>query len=301
MGCLSVGESKVTLPARAVIGRAPTSTIRISDGRVSGEHARIAWTRDGWVVRDLGSRNGTFLDGTRIPAGEDTPAPLGSAIGVGSSDPSLTLHLVDAGPPIGVARDVVSGATVEGTPTALALPSEDAAELTLFATAKGWLVDENPERILGDGDRVSVGGRTFELMLPSAPVETTDTGADRSLTRREVHFQVSRDEEHVDIQLDPEAAHQIEPRAHHYVLAVLARLRLQDRARGLPLAEEGWVHVEDLASMLRLEPGRINVDVYRSRRQFLDLGFHDAVDLVQRRRNARQLRLGLANIRVSTL
>jgi pSer/pThr/pTyr-binding forkhead associated (FHA) protein len=33
---------------------------------VSAEHARIEWARDGWRLSDLGSTNGTTLNGRRL-------------------------------------------------------------------------------------------------------------------------------------------------------------------------------------------------------------------------------------------
>lgn len=52
----------------AVIGRAPTAELRIEDDGISRRHARIrAETGRAWV-EDLGSRNGTFVNGVKISA-----------------------------------------------------------------------------------------------------------------------------------------------------------------------------------------------------------------------------------------
>jgi hypothetical protein len=49
-----------------VIGRDIASDIRLSDERVSRTHAAL-WAEGGrWRVRDLGSANGTWLDGKRV-------------------------------------------------------------------------------------------------------------------------------------------------------------------------------------------------------------------------------------------
>ena len=42
------------------------SGIVISDGSVSSRHARIVRTPEGFVIEDLQSRNGTFVNGERI-------------------------------------------------------------------------------------------------------------------------------------------------------------------------------------------------------------------------------------------
>jgi transcriptional regulator with PAS, ATPase and Fis domain len=44
-------------------------TTEIDDERMSREHATVEWKDDAWRIRDLESRNGTFVDGERV-AGE---------------------------------------------------------------------------------------------------------------------------------------------------------------------------------------------------------------------------------------
>lgn len=50
----------------ATLGRAPDNLIVIRDERASRQHAQVFFTDSGWKVRDLGSRNGTYLAGERI-------------------------------------------------------------------------------------------------------------------------------------------------------------------------------------------------------------------------------------------
>lgn len=49
--------------SRVIIGRAPMCDLQINDRRVSRRHAEIRWTSNGYTVRDLGSTNGTLLNG----------------------------------------------------------------------------------------------------------------------------------------------------------------------------------------------------------------------------------------------
>jgi len=48
------------------IGRRPTSDIRLDYENVSGKHAVLKFVRGTWHVRDLGSSNGTTVNGQRI-------------------------------------------------------------------------------------------------------------------------------------------------------------------------------------------------------------------------------------------
>ncbi len=51
---------------RLTLGRAPANDVQLSDGTVSGQHAAIEWQPEGWTIRDLGSSNGTHVNGRRI-------------------------------------------------------------------------------------------------------------------------------------------------------------------------------------------------------------------------------------------
>ena len=68
---------------RVLVGRAPSADIRITDPRVSRLHARLEMRDDGVYVEDLGSRNGTRVDGEVI--GQSRRLGPGSEIGVGSA------------------------------------------------------------------------------------------------------------------------------------------------------------------------------------------------------------------------
>ncbi|WP_328872582.1 FHA domain-containing protein [Streptomyces sp. NBC_00287] len=66
------------------LGRAHDSTIVLDDDYASSRHARIYPDRDGqWIVEDLGSTNGTYLDRTRLTT--PTPIALGAPIRIGKT------------------------------------------------------------------------------------------------------------------------------------------------------------------------------------------------------------------------
>ncbi|HLI60475.1 MAG TPA: FHA domain-containing protein [Solirubrobacteraceae bacterium] len=58
---------------RLLVGRAPESDIELCDETVSRRHAELLWRSGTWVVHDLGSRNGTMLNGRRVERAQLRP------------------------------------------------------------------------------------------------------------------------------------------------------------------------------------------------------------------------------------
>jgi pSer/pThr/pTyr-binding forkhead associated (FHA) protein len=67
--------------ADVTIGRAPDSTLVLDDDYASNNHARISLTGSTWIVTDLGSTNGTWVDRSRITS--PTPLSVGHQLKVG--------------------------------------------------------------------------------------------------------------------------------------------------------------------------------------------------------------------------
>ena len=65
---------RVILPVgfNAIVGRAETAAVRIDDPEVSRRHARLVHDERGVIVEDLGSTNGTRINGDRVTG----PSPL---------------------------------------------------------------------------------------------------------------------------------------------------------------------------------------------------------------------------------
>ncbi len=79
---IPLGSSQITL------GRAPDSTIVIDDDFASSRHARVYPSEGAWIVEDLGSTNGTWIDRTRITS--PTALPPGAPLRIGRTTLQLT-------------------------------------------------------------------------------------------------------------------------------------------------------------------------------------------------------------------
>jgi hypothetical protein len=77
------GERQEISAAVLDIGRSENAAIRVSDPGVSALHCRVRLLRDRMLVEDLGSTNGTFVDGSEI--GRTTSLPVGAFLQVGTT------------------------------------------------------------------------------------------------------------------------------------------------------------------------------------------------------------------------
>lgn len=62
----NVGKVFVLESQELLIGRDPTCAVSVIDPEVSRKHARLVWDGENFMVEDLGSTNGTFVNGKRI-------------------------------------------------------------------------------------------------------------------------------------------------------------------------------------------------------------------------------------------
>ncbi|HEY2512258.1 MAG TPA: sigma 54-interacting transcriptional regulator [Polyangiaceae bacterium] len=91
------------------LGRGAECDVVVHDHSVSRRHARLSFDA-GWRIEDLGSRNGTVVDGRRVGSGERVPLNLGSVASLGSATAVLQAaepQPADAGDARAVASDFV--------------------------------------------------------------------------------------------------------------------------------------------------------------------------------------------------
>src|SRR4030043_238095 len=73
-----------------LIGRHQDNDLQIKEDCVSRSHVEIRFDGEQWWVRDLGSANGTYLDGLRI---ENVPLPERAELELGKGGPVLSLEV----------------------------------------------------------------------------------------------------------------------------------------------------------------------------------------------------------------
>ena len=116
------------------IGRERGCDVELADTQVSRRHAEVSLVNGQWVVRDLQSSNGLFVDGRRV---DSAPIGDGVAIRLGSEGPTVT-----------IAPESVAKASPVG---------EDRTEDdTLEAYAERYFGSD-------ESDEESVGGRTLMI------------------------------------------------------------------------------------------------------------------------------------------
>lgn len=295
---------RITLGADSLVGRTSNCRLVIHDSSVSREHARLRFHLGVWAVRDLNSKNGTFVNERRLGP-EVRPLGQGDALRFGRH--IEIWRVVDLGEPVASAFAPASGERHRAAGGLLALPpGREPPHLVVFrGPDRGWRVEiEGREEQIDDQGAIVIEGETFVLELPpNLDDDSTETVADvRSLARVELEFRVSREEENVALRvLAPGLSRSFPHRAHHYLLLYLARQRLADRGRGEPESSCGWVDAEQMLGDLRCDATAANVQIHRARKQLAELGVSDAGNLVERRGGSRQLRLGVAGLDIGAL
>ncbi|MBI5947737.1 MAG: FHA domain-containing protein [Chloroflexi bacterium] len=75
--------TRFPLAGTTLIGRSPEAGVILGDPSVSGEHALVERTRGGWRLLDLGSTNGTVVNGRPVD-GNGVGLRAGDLVGVGA-------------------------------------------------------------------------------------------------------------------------------------------------------------------------------------------------------------------------
>ena len=93
--------SRFVVQGEATLGRSPSCEIALADSRASRRHARLEVQAGKLTITDLGSRNGTFVNGERIEGGRSLEP--GDRVTIGSTafvvDPPLAAEVAEGPQP----------------------------------------------------------------------------------------------------------------------------------------------------------------------------------------------------------
>ncbi|GAB4510528.1 MAG: FHA domain-containing protein [Haliangiales bacterium] len=292
------------LIANTLIGRGRRCDVVIDNQMVSNHHADISWNGETWDVHDLGSLNGSFVDGRNLAQSARTPLKKGAKLSFGDADD--VYELIDDSPPLALAFNSQSGDEQTEANGMLCIPSVDLPLCTISYREGRWIAEPSDAEIhtVRSGDSVVVDGERWKLELPTI-VEGTIAPDSDEINLRLVHaeFRHSRDQEHVVIYIHHgKQTIEIDARAHSYMLLLLAKARVRDRQQGESRSEEGWISVDALLEQLiDHDDNRLNVAIYRARKQLSEAGISNATELIERRPLAREVRIGFRNITIASL
>jgi hypothetical protein len=276
------------LPARAIMGRGAGATVVVEDAFASSIHARIFWTGSVWEIRDLGSRNGTYVNQAPLTTGSSRMLSPGDRIGLGESEAAWSFE--EGAPPEAVAIDLASGEHVFGAGDLLQLPSSDAPAVSVFRTGEGaWRIEDETgaPRTAENGETLDVAGRSYRLELPEASDLTPIADTAFSLRNVTIRFHVPQSLERIALELVHARRQQwLEPREHAYLLYTLAKERDADRSK--PESERGWRSVAWLTQALRMDDAAVNLLIHRARHQLAAAGVDGAGGIVEVKRGQRR-------------
>ena len=298
----------ITLSALTRVGRASDNDVVLDDACVSQFHASIAWTSPGiWELRDLGSSNGTFLDGVRLHAGDRRALSANSRVSFGVDAPQW--EVVEIGRPFPEARDVASGERHLGTAHMLSLPVSAEESVDVFEESRGsWVIEvAGVVRDVRHGEVIDVDGRRYKVSLP-LPIPVTEDVPGRAsadpvespLGATTFTFLVSSDRDSVELRVEWNGKRVTTHKAYVRALLALAEARQRDeRAGGRSPHDQGWVYADELCTTASYESlNRLNVEVHRARAELAREGIPAAPAIVQRRRGTGQMRLGTNRVEI---
>lgn len=289
---------RVALLADHVVGRSRRCDLTIAeDPWVSGEHSCVRWHAQQWVIRDLGSRNGTFVNGAKIEPGREVVLQGGDVIEFGQRGRKWVLS--DPSPPVSFARNLETGEIVWSADDIMSLPPQGDPEIVLFCRLDGrWWLDrfliDGTEVPVTHGDILRTAAGEWEIHivriggLTEDVVELPVLLADMTMV-----FDVAKDDGAVTIVLEGPRQIDLGSYAHHHVMLALARAHSADQHRAP--ADRGWRTWRELSEQL---PGwnqnTVNVSLHRARRQLTSLGLRDSGGIVERRGSVGEMRLAVA-------
>ena len=310
MACLRRKESGPPLHLRSyqLIGRWSGSHIVLDRAGVSKQHATIQWVGAAWLLRDLGSRNGTLHNGTRVEPAQPRTLSVGDEIAFGERDEVWLVCDVDPPGLLLVPAPDSGDSTIHVDASAAfrALPSGDDPQVTIVRRADGSWCAELPSGDVLDllaGGIVTLLERRYEVALPDPALETAEPDTplvEHDEAKVQYEVEVSANEETAALTVFDDAwdrPRRLKECVPLYLLAHLARQRIEDW--GPASSNDGWIDIEAACKALGLTREQLGVHVFRVRVSLKELGLIRVGSVIERKKG--WIRTGIEPPRIRVL
>lgn len=291
-------EDDIWLFRDHTFGRDPRCSTVLHDNAVSRFHARISWSGSEWTLRDLGSRNGTYINGRLQANGKYHRIKAGDTLLFGNLLEEYLLLEDDAPRALVLSYDSQNQETRTPLTHLHPLPSVEHPLCTLFCGKNGGysLENENGETIaLEHGETFTIENMSYRVIFahqPDSSPQTASSDVAPGPGGIRLVIAVSPDEESAEIKLyNGIAKHAFAPKAHFYLLAFLARLR-NERIDNNTADESGWVDCDIVCKELMLNKEHLAQQVFRIRQEFKACCPSIAEQIIDRRLRGK-MRIGL--------
>ena len=270
---------------------------------MSSLHAAFRFGQSQWELKDLGSRNGTWLNGEKLTTGNAHTLTCGSKLAFGNEQELWSF--VDDSPPRPMVVPEDGGQAVILEQDLVGLPNDDEPEVILMRDGNGlWRAErmDGESIALANRGTFEVSGKSWRFAFAESVGATSVISDHKQLAPITLSFFVSSDEEHVELRAECDGRTiDLGARGHNYLLLTLARIRINDSKSGVRRSATGWTYVEDLEKALKTSAARLNIDIFRIRQHFSRLGLGKTVNIIERRHRAKQLRIGTGALVVKEL
>lgn len=275
-------EEFVYLKPVHIFGRDPSSADYVlKSDSCSRMHSVVRWQNGLWMLTDE-SRNGCFVNGKRIEKGRGISLNRGDIISFTSDGKEQWQFENEQKPnPVLISEDNSDFIELQ---TLNILPNERESECQILKQGDEWAYESGEDsHLIEDGFRLQMGGKTWSFH-PNELVQETKF-YDNTLTAKppKLTFNVSRNEEHVQLIFHCEGkSFDLGHKTHHYLLLEMARHQLQDDAENE--AELGWMSNDLLLHNLRIDLNHLNIQIFRAREAIRKCSRNWGQQLIDRRR-----------------
>ncbi|BBN81973.1 hypothetical protein PA25_19580 [Pseudoalteromonas sp. A25] len=269
--------SKVYLKSYHTVGRYKYNVDTLIDQPgVSRHHAIIELAQDKWLIRDV-STNGIWINDKKID--KNLPYQLCENDKLDFAAPGQNSFVVaNLSTQCQYLVSQSDNQQVIEVSDQLLLPNDDNPTHIIYfdQMLNYWFLEDlntSDRQALIDGGLVSAFNSQWVFYSAGTAAMTKHLERLPNVKPCGLSFSVSQDEEatQLSVNLDDNTI-DLGVRSHHYLLLLLARLRIQDKDDGVEQDQQGWIYREDLIKALGVQMNHMNIMVHRARKQLTEAG-----------------------------